>query len=371
MRLYILPLLSLGFAAALSVAQAEPPAGKPAATDGGDRIVGGGSVRQTKPVDGDLIGIAGEFELAAPVDGKALLAGGNVRVSSPVERDLFAAGGNVVIAAAVAGNARVAGGNVELASNGSIAKDLSVAGGDVDIRGPVGGTIHVGAGNVLIDSTVGGDVRAASGDLKLGPNARIAGRLVHRGANVTRDPAAVVEGGIVQKVRETRHRERVNPVRHGGWWTLGFVVLAAILAAAFPAEVRRVGNQLRTHPGLSLFAGFVALVCVPFAALILMITIIGLPIALVVMLLYALLLIVGYAAAGVMLGDAALQRFRAEDAAHLGYRIGAATAAMLLLALIARIPVLGGFVVLAAVLFGMGAIVMSVARPTAPAPAAA
>jgi hypothetical protein len=72
-----------------------------------------------------------------------------------------------------------------------------------------------------------------------------------------------------------------------------------------------------------------------------------------------------------MLGDAALQRFRAQDAAHLGYRIGAATLAMLLLALIAKVPVIGGFVMLAAILAGMGAIVMSVARPPAPAPAAA
>jgi len=148
------------------------------------------------------------------------------------------------------------------------------------------------------------------------------------------------------------------------------VVLAALLAAAFPAEVRRVGSQLRAHPGLSLFAGFVALICVPAAALILMITIIGLPIALVVLLLYGVLLLVGYAAAGVMLGDAALQRFRAQDAAHWGYRIGAAVLAMLTLALIAKVPVLGGFVVLAAILFGMGAIVMSFVQPPEPAAAA-
>jgi hypothetical protein len=212
----------------------------------------------------------------------------------------------------------------------------------------------------------------ASGDLKLGPNARIAGRLIHYGAHVTRDPAAVVEGGIVERVRE-RSRDRIKVHRSGGgwWWTLGFVVLAALLAAAFPREVQRVGGALRAHPSVALFAGFVALICVPFAAIILMITIIGLPLALVVMLLYALLLMVGYAAAGVLLGDAALRRLRAQDAARVWYRIGAAMLAMLLLALIAKVPVLGGFVVLAAMLVGMGAIVMSVVRPAEPAPAAA
>lgn len=340
MRLPILPLLCFGFLAATPAAQA-----------------------------GDLLGIAGEYELTSPVDGKALLAGGNVRVASRVERDLFAAGGNVVISAAVGGHARVAGGNVELAATGSVARDFSVAGGDVDIRGPVGGTVHVGAGQVLVDSAIGGDVRVASGDLRLGPNARIAGRLIHHGARVARDPAAVIEGGVVERPRRAV-RERTLVHRSGGWWwTFGIVVLAAILAAAFPAEVRRVGGALRAHPGVTLFAGFVALICVPFAALILTITIIGLPIALVVMLLYGLLLLVGYAAAGVMLGDAALQRFRAQDAGRLAPRIGAAVAAMLAVALVAKVPVLGGFVVLAAMLFGMGAIVMSIVRPPQPAAA--
>lgn len=368
MRLQIVSLLSVALAAALSIGYAAPVAAQQALED---RIVGGGSVRQTKPVEGDLIAIAGDFELAAPVDGKALLAAGNVRVQDRVDGDLFATGGNVTIESAIGGHARLAGGNVALASTGSVEKDLSVAGGDVEIRGPVNGSVQVGAGNVLIDSAIGGDVRAASGDLKLGPNARIAGRLIHHGANVTRDPASVVDGGVHERVREPGAR-RVKVHRSGGgwWWTLGIVVLAALIAAAFPAEVRRVGNTLRARPGVTLFAGLVALICVPFAALVLMISIIGLPVALVVMLLYGLLILVGYAAAGVMLGDMALQRFRPEDAARLRHRIGAAVLAMLALALVAKVPVLGGFVVLAAILLGMGAIVMSIVRPP-PAPAAA
>ena len=326
---------------------------------------------RAETAEGDLVTFAAEVQVTSPVGGKAVLAGGNVRVAERVEGDLFAAGGNVTIAAAVGGHARVAGGNVELASSGSVEKDLSIAGGDVEIHGPVGGSVHVGAGIVLLDSAVAGDVRAASGDLRLGPNARIAGRLVNRGAHVSRDPAAVVEGGVVERPREARYREHVGVGRKGGgwWWTLGLVALAALLAAAFPREVQRVSGALRAHPGVALFAGFVALICVPFAALILGITIIGLPVALVVLLLYGVLLLVGYAAAGVMLGDAALQRWLAPHAAHLGYRIGAATLAMLALALVAKLPVLGAFAVLAAILFGMGAIVMSIVRASRPAAA--
>ena len=343
-------LLPLAVAAIASISHAD------------DQLIAGGSVRQSNPVTGDLIGVGGDFDLSAPVQGKAVIGGGNVRVNAPVAGDLFAGGGNVTVSASVGGNARLAGGNVDVESGATIGGDLSVAGGDVGIRGPVTGSIHIGAGNALIDTTVAGDVHAATGELVLGPNARISGKVVHRGANVRRDPAAQVGGGI-KRARIESSKERVSAGRNfsGGWiWTLGFVALAAILAAAFPAAARQVGGELRSHPGMSLLFGFVALICIPAASVILMITIIGLPVALIALLLYFVLLLVGYATAGVIIGEFALARLRPEDANHTGWRIGAAVAAMLLLALVAKIPFLGGFIAFVALLAGVGAILMAI-----------
>ncbi|HYC36112.1 MAG TPA: hypothetical protein VEC19_06800 [Usitatibacter sp.] len=368
-----LPSLLALLAFTASLAQAQPVApGEP--VPGGDRLVGGGSVRHDTPVDGDLVGVGGDFELVAPVTGKAMIAAGNVLVRERVGGDLFAGGGNVLVTAMVGGHARIAGGNVELSPASGVGGDLSVAGGDVAIRGPVTGSVHVGAGNVTLDTAVGGNVHAATGELILGPNARISGRLTHRGAHVRQDPAAVVAGGV-QRARSERHREHVSTRKDvGGWmWTAGLVAMAALLAGLFPAATRRVGGEMRAHPGMALVFGFVALVCVPAAALILMITIIGLPVALVVLLLYFVLLLVGYASAGVMIGDFALARLRAPDADRLAWRIGAAVAAMLLLAAVAKVPFLGGLVVFAALLAGIGAIVLALThrRPAAVPPATA
>jgi len=121
-----------------------------------------------------------------------------------------------------------------------------------------------------------------------------------------------------------------------------------------------MGEQLRGDPGIGLLLGFIALVCVPIAAVILAVTIIGIPLALAVLLLYFLMLIVGYAAVGVMLGDAALGKLRSRDAARVGWRVGAAMSAMLALALLTRIPFVGGLVTFAALLAGLGAIVLVV-----------
>ncbi len=102
--------------------------------------------------------------------------------------------------------------------------------------------MQAAGGRVLIDGPVGGDVLAASGQVELGPTARIAGTLRYRSGDTLRqDPAAQVLGGAVQMAdrpdvqhgRPMHHRE--GPGWHGGpsWpWTRGLVLLAAVLLAA-------------------------------------------------------------------------------------------------------------------------------------------
>ena len=327
-----------------------------------DRFVAGGTVRQAAPVGGDLFGMAGTFDLAASVRGDAVLAGGDVRVRDTVGRDLYAGGGNVRVDGAVAGNAHLAGGNVEVSSQGRIGGDLYAAGGSIEIRGPVDGNVDAAGGDVVIDSAIAGDVRFAGGAIELGPNARIGGRLVHRGPdNIRRDPGAQVAGGV-ERGKSTRVRSR-HDAGHGaaGWfWTLGLIALAGLIAGVFPAGSRRLGEGLRGEPALALAFGFVALVCVPVAAVILMITIIGIPLALAVLLLYFLILIVGYAVIAVVIGDTALTRLRSRDAARVGWRVAAAMLAMLALAIVGRIPFVGSLIVFAALLAGVGAIVMAI-----------
>jgi hypothetical protein len=336
-----------------------------------DRVTIGGSVRQAEPVSGDMVGVGGDVELAASVAGNGVLAGGNVVVRESVGRDLIAGGGNVTLEASVARNARLAGGNVEITPKGSIAGKLSVAGGTVQVRGPVGGSIDAAAGDLLIDAAVGGDVRVAGGSVELGPNARIAGRLLQRGwIDVRRDPAAQVAGGIER--REPRHESRDVSTAHAfGWaWSITLAVIAAVIAGAFPAIATRLGANLRDKPGLSVLLGFAVLACVPATALLLGITIIGIPIAVLLLVAYGLLLIVAYASAGVLIGDAALARVRAAEASQAAWRAGAAAVAVIALALLGRVPFVGWLFGLAALLAGIGAIVVTVANRHA-APAAA
>ena len=340
---------------------------------GADRFVAGCPVSVVLPVAGDLLAAGCNVDVLAEVGGDVVAMGGNVRLAAPVKQGVYAAGGRVSIDAPVQRNVRIAGGRVELGPNANIAGNVTVGGGKVEIDGAIGGYLQVGAGSVRINGPVTGDVELGAGEVELGPNARIEGKLRYAsGEEVRRDPAAQVRGGVERIERGERwpaaHRWRGGARHRLGWvWSVGLLAIAAILAAALPQFYGRVEETARTRWALSLLVGFVVLVCAPVAALIAAITVIGIPLALLTIALYLMLLLVGYVSAGIALGEIALRRWHVERAAKHGWRIAAAVLAMLVLSLLGRLPFVGGLITFAAMLMGIGALLLQ-ARPAPATP---
>jgi hypothetical protein len=84
--------------------------------------------------------------------------------------------------------------------------------------------------------------------------------------------------------------------------------------------------------------------------------------------LYFALLLVGYAMTGIGIGDWLLGCYRVADASRVGWRIGAAAFAMPAIALLARVPWIGGFVSFAVLIAGLGAVVMQARQANSAAP---
>jgi hypothetical protein len=134
------------------------------------------------------------------------------------------------------------------------------------------------------------------------------------------------------------------------------------VAVAVPPWSLRVSGELREHPGLSLLFGFIALVCIPMAAIILLLTVVGIPLAMLVVMAYLILLAVGYVSTAVAFGDAALRAYRPADAIRSSWRLLATIVAMLVLTFAARVPFVGALILFLAMIAGIGAILMAL-RP--------
>jgi len=299
------------------------------------------------------------------VHDRSTFIGGNVAISEAVVGPLFAVGGNVTVTAPVSGPVHIAGGNVMIASSAPITGDVGVAGGEVKLNGSIDGRLRAAGGTVRIDGPVKGDASVAAGRLELGPGARIQGKLTFRGDDLQQDPAAQVVGGIVHEAgyRDWHQHSAGNGFLHGWFWTAGLMVLAAILAAALPDVSSRMARELRENPGATLLSGFLAFTAIPIAGVLLMLTIVGIPIALLALMAYGIVLLTGYAWVAVIVGGMVLDRVKPQVAALAAWRSGAALLAMLAIALVARVPYIGGWAQFAALVLGVGMIAAAVFRP--------
>ena len=191
--------------------------------------------------------------------------------------DQLVCGGTPALRDAVAGDTLALGGKVRL--GGDVGRSVYAAAGQLSVAGKVG--------RVSIDGPVGGDVTVTAGQVELGPRASIAGKLRYGSREpLVRDAAAEVAGGVEAMAMPMNGGAAGDMAWHdhatrgfaSAWsvtWTLGLVLLLALLLAALPGPCAAVARTLRERPGASLLLGFVWLVCVPVAAVLMAVTVIG------------------------------------------------------------------------------------------------
>lgn len=340
---------------------------------GMDHFAAGQNITVSKPVAGDLLAAGREVVLDDNVGGDAVLAGGSLRLNGNVSQNVYAAGGQVIVNGNLSRNARLAGGNVEIAPTSRIEGGVSIGAGQARVSGSIRGYLQAAAGTLYINGPVSGDVEVTARRVELGPNARIAGKLRYRSRDALKsDPSAQVLGGIEQlaplgtQARPVGRRLVRAVFKIWILWTLGLMVVITTLLLVLPAFFAGVIETLERRPGASALLGFAMLVCIPVASIILLITLIGAPLGLLFMAVYAVLLLVGYVVAGAAVGDWVLKRFRYASAGATSSRIAAAIAGILVIAVLGAIPLLGGLVCFAALLMGIGALVLAMKRTLGP-----
>ena len=328
----------------------------------------GGAVNLTDPVVGDAFLAGGQVNTAGEVTGDLIAAGGGVSIGGGIGDDLYAAGGEVQVDAIVTGNARVAGGDVMVGPATVIAGTLTATGGRIRFEGNAQQSLHASGGSVHLDGVVQGDAEVKAEEITIGPNTRIAGKLI---AHTSREPeipmGAQIAGGIEfheadvgDTVGGDEPASDSSTVAHGVgsfFWMLGVFIAGVLFMLAFPAYSTRAAQWIGQEPLRSLGLGFVILVSLPVLVVLLLITLIGIPLALIVLMLYLLLLFLGWVTAAMFVGQK-LQGFIGGDApATTGRRVLALLVAVLALWAVGLVPIVGGWIRFAALLLGIGALV--------------
>ncbi len=324
-------------------------AGDVVAVDGtvtGNLFAAGHRVILRGTVKGDLVAVAKRVEIEGTVDGNVFVGGGTVLVRGSVGRSAHCAAADLL---RVDPTGRVDGDTVGLAET-------------IDLDGHVGRDLVAFAGMTNVRGDVGRNVSVRTRRLHLEAGAKIGGNLLAR----VRDAAAVQvdEGTIVTGKTETRllPKEKSRYTRVGFyvwkliWLAAAFLVglaLHALLPGLFPARLPGSVALLRTAG-----VGFVALVVVPVAALLLMLTLIGLPAGLLILGLWLAGLYVAQILVATLVGRGLLQKADAPPASMAPVLL----VGLVFVAVSVNLPYVGGLVCFVVLVLGLGLAVIGAHR---------
>lgn len=277
-------------------------------------------------------------------------AGGTVIVRGTVTGDVDAAAGSVIIAGTVEGDVSAGAGSVEI--TGQVDGDVSVGTGSLTIGkdAVIGGRLKAGAGSARIAGTVVGDVELGAGSIVLEPTATFQGDVRYDGD--LDDRGATVDGRLIRDRSLTQSEFR--PFAGFGstlFDVYGFLVnlvLGAVLLLVFPDGSRRLARRLRDEPLSTGLYGLVALIGIPILLVLVAITIIGIPLAIIGALLFAVMVWVGSIYGRYAVGEWLLG-YVGTDNRWLALVVG-----LVVVGLVSLVPILGGLVEFVVLLLGLG-----------------
>ncbi len=236
----------------------------------------------------------------------------------------------------------------------------------------MGRRLQASADRLDLNGAVAGDVQADVATLNLGPGARVGGDLRY----TSQKPASIAPGaqvsGRIQHTTPAR-AEATSPAAGFlsgliGWLRalVGLFLLGLVLVLAFPRLTQHAVRAIRTSPWVDLGLGLALLIGVPIAAVAAFaagLLVGGWWLALMALAIYAMVLAVGYVVAGLFLGQEGF-RLLARRPVH---PLVALIVGLAVLTLAGLIPYAGPVIALAAVVFGVGALVVGLwhGRPAA------
>ena len=325
----------------------------------GDYVAAAPRVVISGTVNGDVYAAGGRILVDGVINGDLIVAGAKVILSGKVSQDARIAGAHVVISGTVGRNVTVGAADLQVTEAGRIQGNVLAAGGEVEVEGQIGRDAKIGAGKVTVSNNIGGDLAVAAGAARLTSKALVEGRLRYWSETApVMDEGATIRGGVT-------HRQ------FSEWWqTEGFrrgfaglrlmttvisvvstLILGLVLLRLYPVFTRRVALIIRERPMRALGWGAAALVGIPLAAAVFLVTVLGMPIGIILMSLYGVMLYLSRVYAMTWFGQVLLRR--TSDSAPLAWSF---VAGLAVYALLSVIPVVGELVTLVTVLFGLGAL---------------
>ena len=340
----------------------------------GETIVGslfatGETVQIDGVVEGDVFCAGKTILVKGSIGGDVICAGQTIEVDGTVAGSVRVAGQTVVVNGYIGRNVTGLGQTITIGSASIVNGDLISAGQTITFGGVVRQGLAAAGDTVLVNGSIGGDTNFAVNRLQLGETAKISGTLTYES-----DKDAVIATGasVGTIVKQPMRKDGENwqngkgrfPKMLGAMrkpWPVSavgsiitFFLLSVVFIFLFPGKTERVVDMIATYPARSVIMGLLAFIITPIVFVTLVITIIGIPLAILLILLFALMAFVSKLFVALWVGRKIQSSFMKKKGEnwYLAAAIGVTVSY-----LVFHLPYVGWLISLIAILIGMGGMV--------------
>lgn len=331
-----------------------------------------------------------DVQLNGTFEDDVIVTAQKITVNGAIKGDLIAMStADIIINGSVEGNVRGAAGKTILINNtigknitliakhlilaqgGSVEGSIYYIGQNMELKGNIQGEVGGASDAVVIDGEIGEGVRLTTDLLTLGKNAVIDGDLHYDAPQkVTIQDGAVVNGGVFYTFHEVQTHKGVFRNLFTFWkivFFFGAIAVGLVLIWLYGSLLHEVNEELIKNPYKCLFYGFLIYVALPSAAIVLVLTIIGVPLSILLMLMWGIGMYIAWIVAGIAAGEyigsmVSSRTRNNEKALKKQSAIMSLVMGMVLIHSLSALPYVGLVVSFLAVIWGMGGLWIVKAR---------
>jgi len=294
-----------------------------------------------------------------------LWLGGSTSVDfgGTVDGDLRILASSAILAGQAKGNLMVYARGLQLTSNATVQGEAALFGDTVICEGTVDGHALIFAQSLTLGGRWNGDVRIHAKEIRVIPGTVIAGDLIYTSPKpLTVDSSVEIGGELIPRQNLMPKADIFSlAALRARTPILGYLFMAALLAGMpfvgfFPAVAGRAARQLSTSPWRVLLAGVVTVVFVPFVIGFVFLTVVGIPLALLLGMLYLSLTYLSHIIIALWLGHKLLRTPGPQSFSRV---LAALATGLFILYALSVLPGVAGFIIMPLVLLGTGSLVVA------------
>lgn len=294
----------------------------------------------------------------------ALLIPSPVYASSNMD-DKVVMGGSFVLntGETLDGKLIVIGGTATVEEGATVKGDVILLGGQLSIRGTINGSMSLfgGAASLHETAVVDGDVRVTSSVLNKDDNATVKGKVI-QGSNLP-DGFIIPENAAPQTTTHSIDTDPIYKFLSTSLKVILFSIIMAILAILcalfFPKPMQRTVDAIVENPLLSIGTGLLTTIAAPIAFILLTITLILFPVAVLGALVLAVATFMGWIAIGMELGSRIAGMFKAKWPAAVSAGLGTLILTFVMDVIIQALQCLGWPIASIIMIIGLGGVILT------------